>query len=132
MGGILLVRVDWKKIRPYEKASFAVPVTVILLLVLLLSVIIAFVNPLVYMPLKVLTAVFVFLTVAFNVHVESRMLQIYMLLGVLDVSMLAAVLMPFPAGLTVFFFVTGALAFAASLIAAAAGTFALPKGTLYH
>lgn len=76
---------------------------VVLLVILLATVIVAFVNPLLYMPLKVLTAVFVFITVAFGVHIESRMLQIYMLLGVLDVSMLAAVLMPLPTGLTVFF-----------------------------
>lgn len=127
-----MVSVDWKKVKPYEKASFAVPAMVFLLLIFIVAVVIAFVNPLLYMPLKVLTAVFVFLTVAFNIHIESRMLQIYMLLGVLDVSMLAAVLMPFPTGLTVFFFVICALALAVSLIAALAGTFVLPKGTLYN
>lgn len=127
-----MVPVDWKKVKPYEKASFAMPAMVFLLLIFVVAVVIAFLNPLLYMPLKVLTAVFVFLTVAFNIHIESRMLQIYMLLGVLDVSMLAAVLMPFPIGLTVFFFVICALALAVSLIAALAGTFVLPKGTLYN
>lgn len=126
-----MINVDWKKIKPYEKASFALPVILVQLLVLLFSAVIAFVNPLLYMPLKVLTAVFVFVTVAFNIHIESRMLQIYMLLGALDISMLAAVLMPFPTGLTVFFFAVSLLAVLVSAgIAVFAGVF-FKKDTLY-
>lgn len=126
-----MINVDWKKVKPYEKASFAVPVTAALLLVLAVSAVIAFVNPLLYMPLKVLTAVFVFLTAAFNVHIESRMLQIYMLLAVLDASILAAVLIPFAPGLTLFFFAVSLLALTVSVLIALAGTFVLPKNTLY-
>lgn len=126
-----MINVNWKKIKPYEKASFAIPVTVILLAVLAAAVFTAFVNPLIYMPLKVLTAVFVFITVAFNVHIESRMLQIYLLLGVLDASMLAAVLMPFPAGLTVFFFIASLLSVLICIgVAVFAGIF-FKKDTLY-
>lgn len=126
-----MINVDWKKIKPYEKPEFAIPVITVLLIVLLVGVVIAFVNPLIYMPLKVLTAVFVFLTVAFGVHIESRMLQIYMLLGVIDISMLAAVLMPFPAGLTVFFFVVSLLAALASAGVAVFGSVFFTKDTLY-
>lgn len=126
-----MINVDWKKIKPYEKASFAIPVMVVLLVILLATVIVAFVNPLLYMPLKVLTAVFVFITVAFGVHIESRMLQIYMLLGVLDVSMLAAVLMPLPTGLTVFFFCASLLAALVSAGVAVFGSVFFVKDTFY-
>ena len=109
-----MIHVDWKKIKSYEKAPFAIPVIAVLLVLFLAAVGIAFINPLLYMPLKVLTAVFAFITVAFGVHIESRMLQIYMLLGVLDLSMFAAVLMPFPPGLTIFFFIASLIAAIAS------------------
>ena len=126
-----MIHVDWKKIKPYEKAPFAIPVIVVLLALLLAAVGIAFINPLLYMPLKVLTAVFAFITVAFGVHIESRMLQIYMLLGVLDLSMFAAVLMPFPPGLTIFFFIASLIAAIASAgVSLFAGAF-FTKDTLY-
>lgn len=126
-----MINVNWKKIKPYEKASFAVPVMTALIIILLITIVIAFVNPLLYMPLKVLTAVFVFLTFAFGVHIESRMIQIYMLLGVLDISMLAAVLMPFPSGLTIFFFAASLAAVAASAGVAVFGSVFFTKDTLY-
>ena len=122
-----MINVDWKKIKPYEKAAFAIPVMVVLLAVFAVSVIVAFVNPLLYMPIKVLTAVFIFLTVAFGVHIESRMIQIYMLLGVLDVSMLGAVLVPLPTGLTVFFFCAALLALVISVGVAVFGSVSLLK-----
>ena len=126
-----MIHVDWKKIKPYEKAPFAIPVIVALLVLFLAAVGIAFINPLLYMPLKVLTAVFAFITVAFGVHIESRMLQIYMLLGVLDLSMFAAVLMPFPPGLTIFFFIASLIAAIASAgVSLFAGVF-FTKETLY-
>lgn len=126
-----MINVNWKKIKPYEKASFAVPVMTALIIILLITMVIAFVNPLLYMPLKVLTAVFVFLTFAFGVHIESRMIQIYMLLGVLDISMLAAVLMPFPSGLTIFFFAASLAAVVASAGVAVFGSVFFTKDTLY-
>lgn len=126
-----MINVNWKKIKPYEKASFAVPVMTALIIILLITIVIAFVNPLLYMPLKVLTAVFVFLTFAFGVHIESRMIQIYMLLGVLDISMLAAVLMPFPSGLTIFFFAASLAAVVASAGVAVFGSVFFTKDTLY-
>lgn len=119
-----MIKVNWKKIKPYEKASFALPAICAELAVLLAAVIISFINPLLYMPLKVLTAVFVAVTFAFGVHIESRMLQIYMLLGVLDISMLAAVLLPLPTGLTGFFFAASLFAALASAgVAVFAGVF---------
>ncbi len=126
-----MINVNWKKIKPYEKASFAVPVMTALIIILLITMVIAFVNPLLYMPLKVLTAVFVFLTFVFGVHIESRMIQIYMLLGVLDISMLAAVLMPFPSGLTIFFFAASLAAVVASAGVAVFGSVFFTKDTLY-
>ena len=114
-----------------KRAPFAIPVIVALLVLFLAAVGIAFINPLLYMPLKVLTAVFAFITVAFGVHIESRMLQIYMLLGVLDLSMFAAVLMPFPPGLTIFFFIASLIAAIASAgVSLFAGVF-FTKETLY-
>lgn len=91
-----------EKIKPFESAAFAIPVIIVLLLLFAGSVAAAFLNPLLLMPLKALTAVCIFITVAFKVHIESRMLQIYMLLGVLDVAMYSAALVPLPSGLTVF------------------------------
>ena len=74
-----MIKVNWKKIKPFESAAFAIPVIIVLLLLFAGSVAVAFLNPSLLMPLKALTAVCIFITVAFKVHIESRMLQIYML-----------------------------------------------------
>lgn len=104
-----MIKVNWDKIKPFESKPFAIFAITALLVLLIGALVIGAINPLMYMPLKLLTAVFVFITVAFKVRIESRMLQIYMLLGVLDVSLFCAAIMPFPIGLTFFFFAVSLL-----------------------
>ena len=104
-----MIKVNWDKIKPFERKPFAIFAITALLVLLIGALVIGAINPLMYMPLKLLTAVFVFITVAFKVRIESRMLQIYMLLGVLDVSLFCAAIMPFPIGLTFFFFAVSLL-----------------------
>lgn len=126
-----MIKVNWKKIKPFESAAFAIPVIIVLLLLFAGSVAAAFLNPLLLMPLKALTAVCIFITVAFKVHIESRMLQIYMLLGVLDVAMYSAALVPLPSGLTVFFFVAALIAALLCAGEALAAGILIPKNTAY-
>ena len=80
-----MINVNWEKIKPFEKKSFAVPVTVILFDVLIASFVISAFVPLLFRPLKFLTGLFLVLTAAFKIHIESRMLQLYMLLGIADI-----------------------------------------------
>lgn len=127
-----MIRVDWDKIKPFEKKGFALPVLAVLILFFIISVVIGFISPLLFMPLKFLTGVFIFLVVAFHVHIESRMLQLYMLLGVLDVSFLCAALIPVPKGLTIFFFAASAAAAFFSVISTITAGVLINKDTLYN
>ncbi len=109
-----MIKVNWQNIKPFEKKNFAVPAMGILILLMIIPLIIAAFSNLVFMPLKLLTAVLIFLTVAFCVHIESRMLQIYMLMGVLDVGLFCAALIPVLPGVTTAFFVISVIACAVS------------------
>lgn len=126
-----MINVNWEKIKPFEKKSFAVPVTVILFAVLIASFVISAFVPLLFRPLKFLTGLFLVLTAAFKIHIESRMLQLYMLLGVADVSFMCAALIPVSKGLTVFFFVVSLIAFLFSLVLTVVAEIMMKKETAY-
>ncbi len=117
-----MIKVNWQKIKPFEKKSFALPVMAVLLALCLAALIIGAVRKPELGVLRFLSAIFVFLTIAFNIRIESRMLQIYMLLCVLAAGLFAAALLPMPKGLAIFFFVICCVALAASIgITIAAG-----------
>lgn len=126
-----MINVNWKKIKPYEKKSFAVPVTVILFAVLIASFVVSALVPLLFKPLKFLTGLFLVLTVAFKIHIESRMLQLYMLLGIADISFMCAALIPVSKGLTVFFFVVSLIAFLLGLVLTVISEVTMKKETAY-
>ena len=128
---INMINVNWEKIKPFEKKSFAVPVTVILFAVLIASFVISAFVPLLFRPLKFLTGLFLVLTAAFKIHIESRMLQLYMLLGVADVSFMCAALIPVSKGLTVFFFVVSLIAFLFSLVLTVVAEIMMKRETAY-
>ena len=126
-----MIKVDWKKIKVFESKPFAISAIVVLLLLFAGSIAAGFFSPLLLKPLKAATAICIFIAVAFKVHIESRMLQIYMLLGVLDVAMYSAMLVPLPTALTVLFFVA---ALVAALLCAGetlAAGIVIPKNTAY-
>lgn len=129
--GINMINVNWEKIKPYEKKSFAVPVTVILFAVLIASFVVSAFVPLLFKPLKFLTGLFLVLTVAFKIHIESRMLQLYMLLGIADISFMCAALIPVSKGLTVFFFVVSLIAFLLGLVLTVISEVTMKKETAY-
>lgn len=117
-----MIKVNWKKIKPIEKKSFALPAMAALLILCLAAVIIGAVRKPELAGLRFVSALFVMITVAFNVRIESRMIQIYMLLTVLASGFFAAALLPMPKGLAIFFFAVCCLAVAASIgITIAAG-----------
>ncbi len=128
---INMINVNWEKIKPFEKKSFAVPVTVILFAVLIASFVVSAFVPLLFKPLKFLTGLFLVLTAAFKIHIESRMLQLYMLLGVADVSFMCAALIPVSKGLTVFFFVASLIAFLFSLVLTVVAEIMMKRETAY-
>ncbi|MCD7723356.1 MAG: PIG-L family deacetylase [Clostridiales bacterium] len=104
-----MIKVNWQKIKPFEKKSFALPVMAILILIGIAAVIYCFFSPLKLMALKFFSALFIFTFFAFYIHIESRMLQIYMLLAIFDVGVIFAGIIPVNLVLTVFFFVLSLL-----------------------
>lgn len=80
-----MIKVNWSKIKPFEKKAFALSaMTVLAAIGIALAVIASIVNG----PLVILKLIACLLGTAFVgllIHIESRMLQIYMLQGVFDV-----------------------------------------------
>lgn len=120
--GIRMIKVNWSKIKPFEKKGFALPVMAVLAAVCLAGIIIGAVRKPELGALRYLSAVLVLITVAFNIRIESRMLQTYLLMTVLGAGFMTAALMPMPKGLVIFLFVVCCIALAASLgVSIAAG-----------
>lgn len=80
-----MINVNWSKIKPFEKKSFALSVTIILGIIMLALIIASFVINGGYAILKILSALMLTAVAGLLLHIESRMLQIYMLGGVIDV-----------------------------------------------
>lgn len=127
-----MINVNWQKIKPYEDKSFAVPVTALLIILGIVAVVIGFFSKFTLLGLKYLTAIFIFLIAAFNIKIESRMLQIYLLLAILDAGLVCAGLVPVTAPLTVLLFVMVSLALAASAAMCIAAHFVMNKDTAYN
>lgn len=127
-----MIKVNWQKMKPYEDKSFAVPVTALLIVLGIVAVVIGFFSRFTLLPLKYLTAIFIFLVAAFNIKIESRMLQIYLLLSVLDIGFVCAGLVPVTAPLTILLFVIVALALAVSVGMCIASHFIMNKDTAYN
>ena len=65
-----MIKVNWQKIKPYEDRVFAVPVTALLIVLAVVAIVIGFFSKFTLLPLKYLTAIFIFLTAAFNIKIE--------------------------------------------------------------
>ena len=79
-----MIKVNWSKIKKFEKKNFAFSAIGLELLIAVALFIIGLalsVNVINY-----ISALFIMFIVAFYIHIESRMIQIYMLLAVLDIS----------------------------------------------
>lgn len=126
-----MVEVNWKKIKPYEEKGFAVPVTALLIVLGIVAIIIGFFSNYTLLALKYLTAIFIFLTAALNIKIESRILQTYLMLGILDVGLVSAGLIPVPSALTVLLFVIVSVALAATIILSVISGVLMKKDTAY-
>lgn len=100
-----MITVNWSKIKPYEKKPFALITMALECAIAILLLVLGFAKGTDCVLLKELSAVIVMALVAHYVHIESRMLQIYMLLGVLDIALLVAVLLPIPSIISIALFV---------------------------
>jgi len=127
-----MIHVNWQKIKPYEDKSFAVPVTALLLVLGIVAVGIGFFSKFTLLPLKYLTAIFIFLIAAFNIKIESRMLQIYLLLAVLDTGLVCAGLVPVTGPLTVLLFIIVTIALIVSAAMCIGAKFVMNKDTAYN
>lgn len=127
-----MIKVNWQKIKSYEDKSFAVPVTALMIVLAIVAIVIGFFSRFTFFPLKYLTAVFIFLVAAFNIKIESRMLQIYLLLGILDTGLVCAGLIPVTGSLTILLFVIVTLALLASVGMCIASHFLMNKDTVYN
>lgn len=131
-GDEIMIKVNWQKIKPYEDKSFAIPVTALLIVLAIVAVVIGFFSKLTLLPLKYLTSIFIFLSLAFNVKIESRMIQIYLLLGALDIGLVCAGLLPVPPALTIVLFVIALLVLLASAGLCISAKFLMNKDTAYN
>lgn len=126
-----MIKVNWQKIKPFEKKNFAVPVMAVLLIIGIAAVIYCFFSPLKFIALKFFSAFFLFLFCAFYIHIESRMLQIYLLLAVFDVGVIFAGVLPVNRVLTVFFFVLALLLAVLSAVLCVVSKYLYEKDTAY-
>ncbi|MBR2100867.1 MAG: PIG-L family deacetylase [Eubacterium sp.] len=79
-----MIKVNWSKIKKFEKKPFAfatIGAELIISIILFIVGLATHVTPINYF-----SALFIMFIVAFYVHIESRMIQIYMLLCVLDIA----------------------------------------------
>ncbi len=79
-----MIKVNWSKIKKFEKKGFAfgcIGFELLLAVVLFIIGLISSVSIINYV-----SALFIMIIAAFYIHIESRMIQIYFLLAVLDIS----------------------------------------------
>ena len=127
-----MIKVNWQKIKPYEDRRFAIPATLLLISFALAAIIIGFFSECSLLPLKYLTAIFVFLVAAFNIKIESRMLQIYLLFSILDIGLVCAGLLVVQSILTILLFVLVSIALTVSIGLTVFAHFFMNKGTMYN
>ena len=79
-----MIKVNWSKIKKFEKKGFAFGLIGAELLIAIVLFIVGMIMSV--SALNYLSCLFIMFIVAFYIHIESRMIQIYMLLAVLDIS----------------------------------------------
>ncbi len=126
-----MIKVNWNKIKPFEKKAFAVTAMAVLLVIAVASLVFCFFSQVEMVWLKFLSALFLFVTCAFYIHIESRMLQIYLLLLIFDVGAVLAVLLPLPFGVNIFFFAFTFLLLLVSVIICLVSGRVYRKNTMY-
>lgn len=127
-----MIHVNWQKIKPFENKKFAICFIIFFIVMGIAVAAIGIKIHLIFLALKFLTALFIFLTFVLNVHIESRMIQIYMLMGVLDFGLFCAALVPVNGGLTMLLFVISLLAFLISFGLSVSAGIVMKKDTAYN
>ena len=126
-----MIKVNWAKIKPFEKKPFALSAMAVLAVLCLAGIIIGAVRKPELASLRFFSVAFVMLALAFNLRIESRMLQTYLLMAVLGAGFMFAALLPMPKGLVIFLFVVCCLALAASIGISIAAGFMMNQNTHY-
>lgn len=110
-----MINVNWTKIKPFEKKSFAICAMLFLGISGIVFTVLNFVVSPVLPILKIVASVLLAVVCAFYIHIESRMLQIYMLQGIVDISLLISAFVG-NKGLIITFFVLMIVAVLASCV----------------
>lgn len=126
-----MISVNWTKIKKYEKKSFALPVMIFLLILYVFLFSAGLVIKTDAVLIKYFCSAAIMCAAAHFIHIESRMLQIYMLLSLLDILTALSAFIPLPK--TAVYTIFGAvLAIAVIIIAAtAAAEKYIKSGTVY-
>lgn len=83
----MLVKVNWSKIKPYEKKGFALGAMSALAILGLIFIVICGITNGPVLLVKLLIATFSTVSLSLMIHIESRMLQIYLLQAFFDINM---------------------------------------------
>ncbi len=127
-----MIKVNWSKIKPFERKNFAILVMAVLVLIAIVAFIFCFISPVINVWIKFATAVLVFIDVAFFIHIESRMLQIYFLMAVLDIGLIFTVSVPLKRTLDIIFLVIAALIFLVAIALTIVSNFVCKDKTKYN
>ena len=113
-----MINVNWSKIKKYEKKPFAIGAVTALAAVGLVLLAFCFIKA-TLPPVRILCSLLITFLFGFYVHIESRMLQIYAAMGVMDVLLFFSAFMLCPKPLSIVMLVV--------LILAAVGTVLFSK-----
>lgn len=127
-----MIHVNWQRIKPLENKKLSVCFIIFFIVMAIAAVSIGIKIHLIFLTLKFLTAFCIFLIFLFNVHIESRMLQLYMLMSVLDFGLFCAALVPVNGGLTILLFVMSLLVFLISFGLSIFTESVMKKNTAYN
>lgn len=111
-----MIKVNWSKIKPYEKKPFAISAMVILGIIGIAMLVLNFVITPTLPILKIGVSLMLAIVCAILIHIESRMIQIYFLQAVADIFLLLSVFI-YNKGVIIFGFVALVLAVIACVAA---------------
>lgn len=95
-----MINVNWSKIKKYEKKPFAIGTVTALAAVGLVLLVFCFIKA-TLPPVRILCSLLITFLFGFYVHIESRMLQIYAVMGVMDVLLFFSAFMLCPKPLSI-------------------------------
>lgn len=110
-----MINVNWDKIKPYEKKPVAVSVIAALSFLGIVFFVFCFIKA-TLPPVRILCSLLITFLFGFYIHIESRMVQIYAIMGVLDLLLFFSAFLLFPKTLTIVIFVVLIIAVIGTLV----------------